>query len=614
MKSRSVEAVKALQNLISTRKLASGARLPSSRDIARQTGFPRYVMDRACQELINRGLLVRTGYMLRVGSITPGSWSIEGEVHVLSYLENFSLIAGRILTKHGVKYRVFDLSFVKHNTPAPVLRRVMAEKPSGIILWMPAWLDVLKPMLKDATIPMVICADAAPPELGQSSAGTDIYRGTEKALRHLVGLGHRQIAFASLRPPSDSIDVEMTACYRNLCRQMGLSKSATAVWKLEPGDEEASGEFLREQRRRHPEVTALFAGAEAAVLVANVFRVPRDLSVVSFYEPQKESRSPLTTLALRDPERILSWACSEIIAQIRAVESGFPPKLPQQVLFVPDLVERGSTRAPEELPRRRGGAEEEGRTAGLTGQKDRDAGSELGVGSSKSEVSPWESWRKTYPYLEKRKAQNWRQLDLSNLANHSITREHGWLGGEPLLHLSPGLRSIHGVPFQVIDERRNDNRAVVTFRSPHTHSASAKELPSSVKLPVGGCVKALYFLHGCGYARPTCFAEYVLHFKRGKPERVPLVAQGASRSLALKQLGRLKPNLQDWYSSYEQQDFPHAKHVTLFDPANPGDYKRCLYTLEWINPRPGEEISHIEVRVDPKAGPALAIIAVTALV
>ena len=194
-----------------------------------------------------------------------------------------------------------------------------------------------------------------------------------------------------------------------------------------------------------------------------------------------------------------------------------------------------------------------------------------------------------------------------------MTREHGWLGGEPLLHFSPGLRSIHGVPFQVIEERRNSGRAVVTFRSPQTHSTKGKELPTAVKIPVGGRVKALYFLHGCAVAKPVPFAEYIMHFNTGKKARIPLIPRGASSRRAHRRNGKLKPNLQDWWQGFEQQDFPHAFHATIFNPVDPEDYERTLYSLEWINRWPEQEVSHIEVRVDPKAGPTLALIAVTAL-
>jgi hypothetical protein len=227
--------------------------------------------------------------------------------------------------------------------------------------------------------------------------------------------------------------------------------------------------------------------------------------------------------------------------------------------------------------------------------------------------SPWETWRKSYPYLTKRQSNDWRQFDLTKLANHSLTREHGWLGNDPLLHFVPGLRSIHGIPFQVIDENRNGGRAVVTFRSPHTHSTGRKELPVTATIAENSLVKALYFLHGCGYATPEPFAEYRIHFKTRKPARVTLIPMGFGKQMKRPRPGNLQPTLQDWWSGAARRDFPHAQYVTVFNPTNPNEYERYLYTLEWINPQPKDEISHIEVQVDPEAGPTLALIAVTAL-
>ena len=223
------------------------------------------------------------------------------------------------------------------------------------------------------------------------------------------------------------------------------------------------------------------------------------------------------------------------------------------------------------------------------------------------------SWKKSYPFCLKNSSSRWLKIDLTRIANHSMTREHGWLGDEPLLHFPSGLQTIHGVPFQVIDETLNAGRAVLTFRSPHTHTANKTKLPIKASLPVGKCVKALYFLHGCGFASPIPFAEYIMHFKNGKTATVQLIPMGTSPKLALKRLGNLKPNLQDWWLDHNHEDFPHAMHAMVSDPANPQEYERTLYTLEWINPSPNEEVGFIEIRVDPKAGPSLALIAVTAM-
>ena len=154
----------------------------------------------------------------------------------------------------------------------------------------------------------------------------------------------------------------------------------------------------------------------------------------------------------------------------------------------------------------------------------------------------------------------------------------------------------------------------MTFKSPHTHSNKGTPLPSNVKLKLHKTVKALYFLHACGWVKwQEPFAEYIVHFKNGRTSKNPLIPVGSSRHPSHKQSTRLKPNIQDWWRSEEAQDFPHAMYAMVYNPAVPLEYERLLYTLEWINPHPKEEISFIEIEVDPNAGPTLALIAVTAL-
>ena len=149
----------------------------------------------------------------------------------------------------------------------------------------------------------------------------------------------------------------------------------------------------------------------------------------------------------------------------------------------------------------------------------------------------------------------------------------------------------------MLDEERNKGRAVITFQSENSHSAEGKRLPTKAQLKLEARVKALYFLHGCGSARPGPFAWYVMHYKKGDAISVPLIPLGKSRVLAAKELGKLKPNIQDWWTpAFEQENFPHAYHAAVFNPADPAAYVRALYSLEWINPRPADEVSFIEVR------------------
>ena len=601
------QAGAAVRNWITTRALRPGMQLPSARLLAEQLGFRRKTMDRACQDLISQGLLIRRNYKLFVGTGKTSPPPIQGEICVVSYWPQFITAAGRILAGHGVRYRGIEFTSKKNTDPLPALRRILAQNPAGIILRIPFWFDSLNSVIESTKIPMVVCTNRIPPEINQHVIGVDWYRGMEIAVRHLRDLGHRHIAYLSV---GDSMPVtrELSECFRVACLELDLKQSAQAVWQGDATLDDEICDFMIAQRKNHPEVTAIIGRSVAVCLAAKIFRVPEELSVVGASGQGGGGRPALTIFELfNSDEMFATLACPNLISQIQTLESGKPALMPYRILFVPKLVVRESTRA---LSRK-----EQGQSArdGTDGRRVKPHPSISAKNQPRRPASPWESWRKTYHYLHKTGSRNWRQLDLSGPANHSMTRKHGWLGEEPLLHFSPGLRSVHGVPFQVIDENRNDGRAVVTFRSPHTHTGGGRELPVSMNLPLDGCVQALYFLHGCGWAKPVQFAEYIMHFKNGLLSTVPLVGEGSSPQAARKHPGSLKPNIQDWWPEFERHDFPHAMHATIFNPAEPREYERHLFTLEWINPHPKDAVSHIEVRADPKAGPALALIAVTAL-
>lgn len=592
MKSRYLEAAKALRDWIARRGIRPGNVLPSARLLTQEIGFTPFIVHRACQELIGEDRLQRKGYKLFVRGENSGRTPIGGEVQVLSYWKPFSRAVERRLTELGVKFRVSELSFKRDLNPLLPLRKVFAEKPAGVILWLPSWKQNLQTGLQANKIPLVICTEFSPAEMNCSVVGTDVYRGVVKGLEHLRDLGHQRIAHVScIRNPWFQ---ELANLYQQACLQLDLRQSALSVWQVDTTNQHELRKTLLEHRRRHSEVTALFADSETATFLTTHFKVPGDFSVVGLYEPLTNCRPALTTIIVREQNRCMAdWACMELIAQIRDQEAGKPKPPVRRAYYEPELLVRNSTRA-------------------LKANERLEPVSKLN-GLPAPPPHPWETWRKTYSYLTRRPSHDWRQFDLSELANHSLTREHGWLGEEPLLHFVPGLRSIHGIPFQVIDEDRNGGRAVVTFRSPHTHSAGGKELPITARIALNSPVRALYFLHGCGHAQPVPFAEYLIYFKRGKLAKVPLLPLGAAKRAKHPLRGSLQPNLQDWWPENPQQDFPHARFVTVFNPADPQAYERYLYTLEWINPRPKDVISRIEVRVDPEAGPTLALIAVTAL-
>ena len=584
MKSQYPEAAKAIQNWITQQKLPPGSNLPSGRSLAKKLGFSRSTFGRACQDLITQGLLFRTGYKLKVGRET--SRPIEGTIYLVSHSDAILAVTEKIFREREVKFKKIKLlSLIKGNL-IHNLRKLIEEKPDGLLLWLPNWIEGLEDVLESTPIPIVVCADGMPLHLKVDSCGMDLYRGTEIALQHLVELGHRQIAHITHQKPLAHEKV-ITDSYRKICRDLDLKHSANQIWTVKTfNHEESYRNTLLDQLKQHPEVTAVLATC-CVPFFGTIAQTTHDIAMVGIYE--LHTHSHLTSVALPDGGiSVLQSACNQMILLIQKQEAGLPRPFSNHAFFLPALTIRASSRK---------------RSAQNHSLKTQ-------VTTPTSQLSPWESWRQTYPPL-KQSGNYWRQLDLSKLANHKLSHTNGWLGDLPLLHFPPGLHSVHGVPFDVIDPVHNQGQNVITFQSPHSHSTYGEKLPSTVKIPIKKCTKALYFLHGCGWAKyQEPFAEYLLHFQDGKSLSIPLIPVGEQRKSKQK---LFKANLQDWWPTQEPMNFPQALHATVFNPVNPQEYERYLYTLEWINPRPKEVLSCIEVRVDPKAGPALGLIAVTAL-
>ena len=579
-------AARALQDLIHRKQIRRGALLPATKVLAPELGFTPVVIQKACQVLVARGVLDRVGYKLIVRVDEPVR-SLQRPVHVVAYQSAFGEIAGRLLTERGISHRVIQASYVQYPRLAPLWTEIMAQKPGGIILGHPAPDPEGRNLIRSAGVPVVVCGS----EYGMSdaSASLDVYRGTEAALRHLTELGHKHIADVASFEYGHQ---ELAECYRLVCHKLKIRCAAPSIWRPKVSSVEALGETMRLRHRQYPGVTALYCDVKVGLLATQLFRVPDELSVVSWGDlGTAESRPALTTIELGDPECLARWACAEIISQMEAIDFRGPRPKATHAFFTPRLVLRESTRAsanrevvPRPIP-----------------------------GPTPSMFAPAETWHKVYPHLKRLSSTEWLPLDLSRLANHSLTRRNGWLGAEPLEHFPPGLRSIHGVPFQILDEERNEGRAVITFRSPHAHSSKGKLLPVQARLRLNSRVKALYFLHGCGWASPSPFAEYRIYYRRGDYYSTILQPLGLSGRNARKSVNGHCPNVQDWWPGNRQIHFPHAHYVTIFDPADPTIYERTLYSLEWINPRPEEDVKFIQVRVDPRAGPTLALVAVTAL-
>ena len=144
---------------------------------------------------------------------------------------------------------------------------------------------------------MVVCAEGIPPEVNLHGVGVDLYRGIEKGLKHLIDLGHRQIAYVTGFRPLTPYP-EFYNCYRKICLQLDLKQTAATYWAMDSELEDEISSTLLQLHQRHPEVTALFiVSGHVANQALRTFQVPKELSLVNWKSTVSKDR---TIITLRD--------------------------------------------------------------------------------------------------------------------------------------------------------------------------------------------------------------------------------------------------------------------------------------------------------------------------
>ena len=125
-------------------------------------------------------------------------------------------------------------------------------------------------------------------------------------------------------------------------------------------------------------------------------------------------------------------------------------------------------------------------------------------------------------------------------------------------------------------------------------------------------IKAVYFLHGCGYAGERVpFAWYEFRQQGRTPAVLPLVARGVGPAHSP---DTPPANIQDWWPEFAQFNADGVRHVAITENGDPFAYERYLYSLEWVNPDPAAVLDEIRVRSNPVVPTTLGLLAVTLLV
>jgi DNA-binding LacI/PurR family transcriptional regulator len=577
------------------------AKLPSERTLAAKWGVSQAAVNRAAALLIAQGRLRRSGYALL--PVASASGHLQGaRIALLTHRsQRFSGVATEA-AQRGVQ--VAERFFVGRDSLRHQLLTVIAERFDGVAFrlsdggW--EW-DAEGAEMDRLGMPFVV-AEAAP--VGVAIAAEDWADATGQLVSHLAAEGHREIALiGSLRRAHRSNVVRHA--YEERCLRLRLGKSAARVVELVAHTDEAVTAACRLLRDRHAGTTALVVYDEDhidAVLPAlrSVgWGVPDRISVVCVGDgPHARNARPSVTSAQFDPAQLGCLVLDQLCRMIRLVRSiGRTPARPRVLLGA--AVQRRSS----VVGRGRGehASDEEGllnRTSRVWSRSEQERRRQVEA-----------LVEKAHPLATQASGRDFVPLDLRPLTNRSLNRQNGWLGQFPLLHLPVGKKVIHGVPFDLIDERGNAGRAAIVLKGMRTGRAEPAQMVS-VAIPVGARVRALYFLQGCGFVgTPGRIAVCTFKLRGAKPATLALVARGLGA--VPKSVGR--PNLQDWWSDFPQIEGPGVLPMVVTENGDPHSYERYLYSLEWRAPRGGAFVESVRIEAVEAQPAVLGLLALTAL-
>jgi LacI family transcriptional regulator len=242
--------------------------------------------------------------------------------------------------------------------PASERRRIgslLEQRVAGIVMLQFSGAEEVLAEVRGQGVPLVVVSGWEP---GSDCVAVDDTAGVELGVRHLLGLGHRRVAYLSSGLVEPSADTARTAGYRRGLREAGIEPDRRLMLRWE------HPAYLRadEALRRH---VAALLGSQApptAFSVSNDLvavdlietleglgvRVPDDVSVVGFDDIAIAGLSRVSLTTVAHPRETLAEVGTRIL--IERIEGTDGP--PRRVQLEPSLVVRGSTAPAPPVPPR----------------------------------------------------------------------------------------------------------------------------------------------------------------------------------------------------------------------------------------------------------------------
>ncbi len=361
-----IQLLNDLRHRILSGEWAPGSRVPSENMLVRLLGISRSTVRLALNAAKAEGLI---DSVPGKGSFVCAKPSKQLSSNLIGFIIPYfrssfdgQLLRGAESTLRAKGYRTLFCNSERQVAEEDrLLRLLLDDHVAGIMIW-PVMDDQPQRVLFDLSrqnVPLALM-DRTFPNLSADTVLCDNHSGGYTATRHLIDLGHRQIAFMA-RPHLNLLPIaERLRGYRQAMQDAGLepsdplligaSQEISTDYALRSYTN-ANGEDIRQIRKyltAPKRATAIFAMNDLMALqilraaeLAHV-RVPQELSVVGFDDLDLAGHLevPLTTI-LQD-----SFALGQETARVLLQRIAAPHHPPRQIVLPTRLVARASTAPP----------------------------------------------------------------------------------------------------------------------------------------------------------------------------------------------------------------------------------------------------------------------------
>jgi LacI family transcriptional regulator len=256
--------------------------------------------------------------------LSRGAHVLAGDAYITQFLE------GLLEVVHGAGMRLMiDIVSPEHQKEA-YLQLVRAKHIDGMILSGPRFDDAALDALQETGFPTVL--NGFIPERAFCAVDVDNCAAAERAVRHLIDLGHQRIACITNAPLHYTAAAERLRGYRQALDAAGIAYDAALV-RCGNFDPDSGYQQMANLLAGSPRPTAVFvasdvvaAGAMGAIHAADL-RIPGDVALMAFDDvPFARYLQPsLSTVHL--PARDLARQACEMLLQLIRRETPAQPQL-----------------------------------------------------------------------------------------------------------------------------------------------------------------------------------------------------------------------------------------------------------------------------------------------